>query len=151
MAKYGDGTNYAKSIDPKSDNILDPGVFGGKVRIFHDTAVISGASNLQSSDYIVVGGKLPTGAQVVKIIMSGVANTLGSSSNVIIGDEGDDDRYMSSVSCAASKVVEGPTVSTGVYYSVTGTTDNYIRIKTATLGSIVSAGTVRISIMYVVE
>jgi len=151
MAKYADGLNYAKTLDPSSANIIDPGLIGGKVRVFQDTATITAATNMNSSGYVIVGGKLPTGSQVVKITMAGVATTLGSSSNVIIGDEGDDDRYMTSVSCAASKVVEGPTAASGIYYSVTGTTDNYIRIKTATLGSIVSSGTIKVSIFYVVE
>ena len=151
MAKYADGTNNAKTIDPSSANIIDPGLIGGKVRIFQDTAVITADANMKSSDYVIVGSKLPTGSQVVKIILGGVATTLGSSSNVIVGDEGDDDRYMTSVSCAASKVSVGPSVAGGMYYTVTGTTDNYIRIKTATNGSIISSGTIKVSVFYVVE
>jgi hypothetical protein len=150
-AKYANGTNYGKSIDPSSENIIDPGLLGGKIRVFQDYATISASSNMASSDYVIVGGKLPIGSQVVKIILGGVATTLGSSSNVIVGDEGDNDRYMSSVSCAASKVEVGPNVATGMYYAVTGTTDNYIRVTTATNGSIVSSGTIKVSIFYVVE
>jgi hypothetical protein len=112
---------------------------------------ISASSNLQSSDYVIVGGKLPIGSQVVKIILGSVATALGTSSRVIVGDEGDDDRYMTAVMCTTSAVHFGPNVATGMYYSVTGTTDNYIRIRTATNGSIISSGTISVSIFYVVE
>lgn len=151
MAEYGQGVNYAKTLDPSSANIIDPGLIGGKVRVFQDYATVSASALLKSSDYITVGAKLPTGSQVVKIVMAGVSTTLGSSSNVIIGDQGDDDRYFASVSCAASKIVTGPTEAGGMYYTVTGTTDNYIRIKTATAGSTVSSGTIKVSIFYIVE
>ena len=152
MAKYANGDRYAKVIDPTPANIIDPGLIGGKIRVHQDTATIAAATNMNSSGYVIVGGLLPTGSQVVKIVLGSVTTAdAGSSANVIVGDEGDDDRYMSSVSCANSVVSVGPTRPVGMNYTITGTTDNYIRIKTATLGSIVSAGTVKVSIMYVVE
>ena len=152
MAKYANGTNYAKSIDPSSANILDPGLFGGKVRVMQDTAVISASTNLNSTDYIIVGGLLPTGAQVVKILL-GVPGTtaLSSSSLVVVGDEGDPNRYMTDVQSSSAAVHVGPNVSTGKNYDVTGTTDNYIRIAGSATQTRISTNTLKISIFYVVE
>ncbi len=156
MGKYGDGTNYAKTLDPSSANIIDPGLLGGKVRVMQDTAVISASSNL-SSAYIVVGGKLPTGSQVVKIIIgsSCLIKAGGTASTVTVGDEGDPNRYMEAVILhtlsTPNTVHVGPNVVGGMYYTVTGTTDNYIRIDQTTSNAVLSAGTIKITVFYTVE
>jgi len=152
MAKYANGTNYAKSIDPSSANILDPGTFGGKVRVFQDTAVISASTNLNSTDYIIVGGKLPTGSQVVKILVGAPGTTaLGTTNDLAVGDEGSATRYMTSVQVSAAAVHVGPSVSGGMHYVVTGTTDNYIRLTGVSAGVRVSTNTIKVSIFYIVE
>jgi len=152
MAKYANGTNYAKTIDPSSANIIDPGLIGGKVRIFQDTAVIGASTNLNSTDYIIVGGKLPKGSQVVKIILGAPGTTaLGTQNDLKVGDEGDDDRYMTGVQVSSAAVHVGPNVAGGMYYTVTGTTDNYIRLTGNDAGTRVSTNTLKVSIFYVVE
>lgn len=151
MAKYGNGTNYAKVIDPSSDNIIDPGLIGGKVRVMQDTAVISVSTNLNSTNYIVVGGKLPTGAQVVKIIVGHGAHALGTQAAIDIGDEGDQNRYIENIQISTANVQVGPNVVGGMYYTVTGTTDNYIRITGTADGTRITSGTIKISVFYVVE
>lgn len=153
MAKYGEGTNYAKAQDPSSSNILDPGVFSGKVRVMQDTASISASSNLNSTDYIVVGGKLPTGSQVVKIIVGHPGTSaLGTQGNLVVGDQGDADRYCAAVNMSGgATVVVCPTVSGGMNYTVTGTTDNYIRLTGENAGTRVSTNTVKVTIFYIVE
>ena len=152
MAEYGQGTNYAKSLDPSSANIVDPGLLGGKVRVFQDTATISATVNM-SSAYIVVGGKLPTGSQVVKIILSntGVCKASGTTSILTVGDEGDPDRYITSVMLTSSAVTVGPVAAGGMYYTVTGITDNYIRIDNSNTNAVASSGTLKITVFYVVE
>lgn len=151
MAKYADGTNYAKSIDPSSANIIDPGLLGGKVRVMQDTYTF-GASSLNSTDYVIVGGKLPAGSQVVKIILSMGSPLVTACATLVVGDEGDADRYITSTLITANAVGIGPTVgSTGMYYSVTGVTDNYIRIAGAATNSVLSGAVVKVSIFYVVE
>ena len=149
MAKYGEGVNYAKVQDPSSDNIVDPGLIGGKVRVMQDYISIASTS-LQSTDYIVVGTKLPTGSQVVDIKISSDATSTGSGL-IVVGDEGDADRYITSMGVTANYVGTGPNTSGGIYYSVTGTTDNYIRITGAGNGTVLTGSTVKISVMYVVE
>jgi hypothetical protein len=149
MARQAWSTNYEKVLDPKSENIIDPGLVGGKVRIMVDTVTIPAASTLGSADYVIVGKKLPTGAQVTGIKLIGPA-VLGSISRVNVGDEGDVDRYCALVSCVSTLVVEGPSASSGLNYQVTGTTDNYIRVNVPN-GSEVSSGTIKITVEYVVE
>jgi hypothetical protein len=161
MAKYANGTNYAKSLDPSSANILDPGTFGGKLRIMQDVGVVTAATTLKSSDYIIVGGKLPTGASVIKIIVGSENVALGTSAYMIVGDEGDSDRYMTTAGflaiggtktmMTANAVHIGPNVSTGMGYVVTGVTDNYIRVAGYGNSCIVSSGDINISIFYTVE
>jgi len=150
MAKYANGTNYAKTIDPSSANIIDPGIIGGKVRVMNDVATISATSVLQSTDYVIVGGKLPTGSQVVQVIVGTAVTAFASWSNITVGDEGDANRYITTSSANATAVYK-TNISTGMYYTVTGTTDNYIRISGAEDGSKVSSGTINISILYTVE
>lgn len=151
MAKYANGTNYAKAIDPTSANILDPGLLAGKVRVMQDTATITASSNLNSTDYIIVGQKLPTGAQVVKVMLGNAGTTaLGTQSYVDVGDEGDQDRYISSAIVTGGSVTVSNT-GAGLNYAVTGTTDNYIRITGTNAGARVSTNTLRVTVFYVVE
>lgn len=152
MAKYANGTNYAKTIDPSSENIIDPGLIGGKVRVMQDYATISASTNLNSTDYIIVGGKLPKGSQVVKIIIGNAGTTaLGTQSDLAVGDEGSATRYITSTQVSSTAVAVGPSVVGGMYYTVTGTTDNYIRLTGANAGTRVSTNTIKVSIFYVVE
>ncbi len=156
MGKYANGTNYAKTLDPSSANIIDPGLLGGKVRVMQDTATVTASTNMSSS-YFVVGDKLPTGAQVVKIIIgsSCLIKASGTASTVTVGDEGDPNRYMESVILhtlsTPNTVHVGPNVVGGMYYTVTGTTDNYIRIDNSNANAVLSAGTIKISVFYTVE
>lgn len=153
MAKYADGTNYSKSLTPSSTNLLDPGTFAGKVRVMQDTAAIDATTTMKSSDYLLVGGKLPIGAQVVSITLSTGGVGTGTDGYLLVGDEGDPDRYMTKVQSTTAGVYIGPTSgNSGINYVVTGTTDNYIRISgSASAVCINSTGTVKVVIMYAVE
>lgn len=149
MALYGHGVNYAKTLDPSSDNIIDPSLLGGKLRVFQDYATITGATNLKSTNYIIVGGKLPTGAQVVKIILGCTSPASTTDSGLVVGDEGSANRYITSTQVTGSTVVVGPNAAGGVYYTVTGVTDNYIRIAAAGNNESITSGTIKVSICYV--
>lgn len=151
MAKYGDSTNFTKQADPQAVNIIDPGLLGGKLRVMQDTFSVSVSANLNSTDYISVGGKLPTGAQVVKIILGHGAHALGTQASIDIGDQGDQNRYAEAFQVSTANVQVGPNIVGGMYYTVTGTTDNYIRITGTNAGTRVTSGTMKISIFYVVE
>ena len=149
MAKFANAVNYAKSIDPSSENILDPGLFSGKVRVMQDY-YDQGASTMATLDYIVVGGKLPTGSQIVKIILT-MGTPLTTQCSVQLGDEGDVNRYITSYILTAGEVLVGPNNATGMYYTVTGVTDNYLRLSTAIGSTTLSGADVKVSVMYVVE
>jgi hypothetical protein len=149
MARQAWSTNYEKVIDPSSANIIDPGLVGGKVRVMTDNITIPAASTLGSTDYVIVGTKLPTGSMVVGIRVLG-PTVLSSISSVNVGDEGDLDRYIALGSAVSSYVQFGPAVATGMNYQVTGTTDNYIRVQVPN-GREVSSGTIKVSVEYVVE
>lgn len=150
MAKYGEGINHAKTRDPSAANIVDPGLLGGKVRVMQDYATVTAGADLSSAGYIVLGGKLPTGSQVVRVVVGGTMEVFATSSNVHVGDEGDANRYLNNVSCHSNLVRVGPNVAGGMYYTVTGVTDNYVRITIPT-GSAISSGTLKLSVFYTVE
>ena len=57
------GTNYAKIIDPSSDNILSGGLNGGRVRVAVDDYTFAGSA----SGTVVNIAKLPAGARVLKV------------------------------------------------------------------------------------
>jgi len=155
MALYANGTNYGKSIDPSSANIVDPGVLGGKLRTITDTAVVTASTTLKSSNYFQVGAKLPTGAQVVKIIFGATCPALGTSSFVEIGDEGNQRRYLTTaagtVMATGGATFFGPNVAAGMNYVVTGTTDNIIRITGYGNDCLVTTGNLNITVLYTVE
>ena len=163
MAKYADGVNLLKSLTPSSENILDPGTFGGKLRVMQDYGVVSASSTMASGKYIVVGGKLPTGSQVVAIQMSvPVAMAAGTNSYISVGDEADQARYITSTIISTSttevtyKNFDGPNVATGMNYVVTGVTDNYIWLYNPGVASdegdnTWTSGTIKVSIYYVTE
>jgi len=150
MAQFAKGVNYTKQEDPvAASNIIDPG-FGGKVRVFHDTYT-QGATSMNSQDYILVGGKLPTGAQVIDMTLTMGSPLVSCVPTVVVGDEGDPNRYIEAAIVTGAALKTGPTVAGGMGYVVTGTTDNYIRIAGGAAATIFSGAVVKISVMYVVE
>jgi hypothetical protein len=151
MAEYGKGVNYTKVIDPSSENIIDPGLIGGKVRVMQDYISIA-ATTLKSTDYVIVGTKLPTGSHVVRVILGVQTATATASSLLVVGDEADADRYITSTLLSSNDVTVGPNnANTGMYYAVTGTTDNYIRIAGAGTTTVVTGASIKISVLYTVE
>jgi len=57
------GINYAKAIDPSSDNILSQGVYGGRVRVAIDTFTFTG----EGIGEVINVAKLPEGARVLSV------------------------------------------------------------------------------------
>ncbi len=152
MATAYNGTNYAKSIDPSSANIVDPGILGGVVRVLQDT--YTGAV-VATGDYIRIGKQLPTGAQVLDVVLT-VETLTGSGNFLQVGDEGDADRYIASMSSsAATNSIKVPLQASATWanYQVTGTTDNIIRITSGgTAGAApLSGGTIKIAVYYTTD
>lgn len=165
MAKYADGVNRSKALSPSSENVLAPGTFRGKLRVMQDYAVISDTTTLKSGEWLVVGGKLPTNSQVVDIYVEvpvAISDASPTNCYIRVGDQGDNDRYITSTIISTSTtnvdtvILDGPTVTTGMQYTVTGVTDNYIRLHNPGVASdggenSWSSGTIKVSIFYVVE
>jgi hypothetical protein len=154
MAKYANGTNYAKTISPEPSQTVEPSQFSGKVRVFIDDYTF-GADSLNSTDYIIVGTKLPAGSQVVDIALTaGSPLVTESSTTLVVGDQGSANRYLVSNAATmltAGAIMLGPNISTGMGYTVTGITDNYIRISGANNSTVISGAVVKIRVSYVVE
>ena len=152
MAKYANGTNYGKSIDPSAENILDQGLYTGKVRVMQDYAAIGVATTLKSTDYIQLGGKLPTGATVIGVFLANGAVGTGTDSYLCVGDEGDSTRYIGLSQSTTAGIYLGPDSALNMNYVITGVTDNYIRVMgSASADCINSAGSVEVSVLYVME
>lgn len=151
MALYGRGVNHAKTLDPSPESIMDPGLMGGKLRVMQDYCTIDGTTNLISSNYFIVGKKLPKGSQVVKVIVGGNVTGLGTNSRIVVGDEYDADRYITVSTISSNNVLVGPNALSGVYYTVTEASDNYIRVASGSSQDVVSSGTIKVSIFYLVE
>jgi hypothetical protein len=152
MGKYGEGVNYAKAATPTSDNVMEPGTLGGKVRVMQDYFTFPASTTMVSHNYILLGRKLPTGAQVLSIALSNGAVGTGTDSYLSVGDEGDSDRYITLVQSTSAAVTTSINAYTGMNYIVTGTTDNYIRVSGSNSAVCInSGGTIKVSILYVVE
>lgn len=154
MALYGYGVNLTKITGSDADHgTIDPGLIGGKVRCMQDYFTFPAATTMTSNEYILIGQQLPTGSQVVEIVLSNGGVGLGTDSYLCIGDEGDEDRYMTKVQSTTATVKIYPNIAGGVYYTVTGKTDNIIRVAgdATSTDCINSGGTIKVSVFYVVE
>jgi hypothetical protein len=78
MATYN-GVNYTKAIDPSSDNILQGGLYGGRVRCQVDSYTFAE----EAAATVVRMSKLPVGAKILEVNMINAA--LGTGVTVGIG------------------------------------------------------------------
>ena len=138
------GVNYAKQLDPSPANILAKGTLRGKLRCFQDTYECSTLAT--SSNTILMGQTLPTGSIVTNII---VGNDLLGFGTIAVGDQGTPAKYHTGISTNAARLTQLPQAITGMGYSVTGTTDNIIRITT-TQDSVFN-GTITVTVFYTEE
>jgi hypothetical protein len=105
------------------------------------TAVI-----LASDSTISMGNTLPKGAIVIGGKLSYAA--LGTPCpDLTVGDEGDSDRYLKAVQSSTAAVVVFPDTAGGANYTVTGTTDNIIKISLSASAS----GVIKLETMYIVD
>jgi hypothetical protein len=66
------GVERTKANKATGQYLLTPGVFGGNVRVMHDT--YSMASMTGTSDVLYLGGNLPPGAKILLIVLKVTAN-----------------------------------------------------------------------------
>ena len=122
---------------------------GGKLRVFHDTYE---AASLASGSDITIA-RIPMNATIHDVIVK--ADALGGSSTLIVGDSGDNDRYLAAVGTwnAAGQVqsmlggsTAANTAVAGLGYRTTAETDLVITTGGATI-----TGTIYFWAYYTVE
>lgn len=133
------GDNYAKAIDPTSDNVLSPGTLGGRVRVLQEAVTLAA---IQIADTVNLARKLEAGAKILGIELTNAA--LGAGCTIDVGDAASATRYMTAV--------DGNTAGTkrdlnqaGIQYEVTGTDDDVIIL---TIGGGAGTGLVVVNIFY---
>ena len=109
------GVNFTKQDNPKSTNIIDAGIWGGKVRVQIDNYVTDATEDAGST---IKMGRLPVGATVLEMIL--YHGALGATVTFDIGDENDVDRYADALDVAAAGVKETRSTDLGQTYKVLG-------------------------------
>jgi len=101
---------------------------------------------LASDSAIYMGVTLPAGAIVIGGKVSYAA--LGTPCpDLTIGDDGDSDRYLTATQTSTAATVVFPNTVGGTNYTVTGTTDNIIKISLSASAS----GAIKLETMYIVD
>ncbi len=127
-------TNITATPIVKSDSE----VAGGKIRVSYDNYE---ASSLASGSDITIG-RVPANATIMDVILK--CDALGGSSTLIVGDAGDDNRYLAAVGTwnAAGQVqsmlggsTAANTAMTGLGYRTTAETDIIITTGGATISN----------------
>jgi len=140
-------TNITATPIVKSDSEID----GGKVRVSYDNYE---ASSLASGSDITIG-RVPANATIIDVVLK--CDALGGSSTLIVGDSGDDNRYLAAVgtwnaagqsqSMLAGSSTGAPTTAmTGLGYRTTAETDIIITTGGATI-----TGSIHCWVKYTVE
>ena len=127
-------TNITATPIVKSDSE----VAGGKIRVSYDNYE---ASSLASGSDITIG-RVPANATIMDVILK--CDALGGSSTLIVGDAGDDNRYLAAVGTwnAAGQTqsmlggsIAANTAMTGLGYRTTAETDIIITTGGATISN----------------
>ena len=105
--------NYAKALDPSSDNVLAGGTYGGRVRVQQDTYTMASTA----SGTVIRIAKLPAGAIVLGVTINHAA--LGSGVTLAIGYGASGAEFQGATLSAAA----GQLVSTLLGNYVVGTAD----------------------------
>jgi len=135
------GTNYAKTADPTSSNILDRGVVGGNVKVMHDTY---DAASLAADSTIKIGKDLQDGVRILDVWI--VADALGSSVTLAAGDSETSERYISATSANSADLRLDLDTIAGFNYEIgTNDGDNTILV---TLAGAAGTGTIKVGVLY---
>jgi hypothetical protein len=111
---HSKGVNFTKQDNPKSTNIIDPGEWGGRVRVQIETFTTVAA---EANSTIKVA-KLPVGARLLEILI--FHGALGTSVTMDVGDENDVDRYGDGLAVATAGVKHLRDADLGQGYKVLG-------------------------------
>lgn len=139
------GTNYAKTADPTSSNILDRAVIGGKVKVMHDSYE---AASLASGTTIKIGKDLQSGDRILDVWI--VADALGDNVTLSAGDSDTATRYISAtVANTANLRIDLDQIDGFNYEIGTNSGDNTILITTgSSTGTQAATGTIKVCVLY---
>lgn len=115
------GANRTKGDTPTGSNILDPGVFGGNVKVSIDTYTILGTE--VDTDIIQMGKKLPKGSRVIEQQLSANAS-VAATVTVDVGDAEDVDRYMAAVDLSSAAINRIDEPDSGCGYKIDETDED---------------------------
>jgi len=121
---------------------IGQGIVSGRVIRAYDEYE---ASALASGSDISVGDALPEGATIVDVVV--MADALGASVTLKVGDSTDDDRYISSTAFNTANKRQNANAIDGVGYQVTGTTNQVV----VTTGGAAATGTIKVWVLYTVD
>lgn len=136
------GVNRAKAIDPSSDNVLDRGVLGGKLRVMYDYYE---AASTATGTTIKVGQDLNDGDRIIDIWL--MTDALGNGVTLAVGDSDTAGRYISATACnTANQRLDLDTIA-GLNYEI-GTNDGDNTILITLAGTASGTGTIKIVVLY---
>ena len=109
----------------------------GRMRVWYDSFE---ASSTASSDTITFA-RMPIGATIWQVRV--MADALGGSVTIKVGDSGDDDRYITATAMNTANLVTQTNAIAGVGYNYTAQTD-----LIATVGGAAATGTIKFMVFY---
>jgi len=136
------GVNRTKILDPKGNNILDPGLVSGRVRCITDSYVAAALTR----GYIYIGPTLPVGAIITEITMT---DAVTSSNHLTVGTSQNPALFIAIYNTSRNAASVGPQTAAGANYVVTGSSDNCIVIENS--GNVLMTGTIKATIKYIVD
>jgi len=109
----------------------------GRMRVWYDSFE---ASSTASADTITFA-RMPKGATIWQVRV--VADALGSSVTIKVGDASDDDRFITATTMNTASLVTETNAIAGVGYNYTAQTD-----LIATVGGAAATGTIKFMVFY---
>jgi len=109
----------------------------GRMRVWYDSFE---ASSTASADTITFA-RMPKGATIYQVRV--VADALGSSVTIKVGDASDDDRFITATTMNTANLVTETNAIAGVGYNYTAQTD-----LIATVGDAAATGTIKFMVFY---
>ena len=144
------GVNRTLADTPEGSNIMEPGVQAGKLRVIQETYE---AAAIAAGTIIEMGEYLPKGARIVEVAL--MADALGGSVTLIVGDYEDNNRYIEESSTwNTNNQIQRLNAIGGRQYEVDETTagatstDRQIIITT---GGAAATGTIKLEVTYTYE
>lgn len=136
------GANRTKILDPKGNNILDPGLVNGRIRVITDSYVCAATT----AGYITMGPTLPVGAVIMEVK---IGESITSACTLAVGTSASTTKFIGTFISSLNAVAVGPDTVAGCNYVVTGSSDNCIVIRNS--GGVNATGTIKVMVKYAVD